>query len=176
MRCPAQACCSELQGKGLETAEGILPAFGAEGRPGIVTTGREKTIQHQQNEGPADNPIAPSNWNAIMKGLYVAAVLLSALSSLCQAAVNAPVHGTIHFSGSVVGSGCALTTHATAAVKASCPLDAVAHSLSVQTSINEQTAHIQVLAANRSTAQYSLVNAAGRRITQGHYVITQTIL
>lgn len=111
-----------------------------------------------------------------MKGFYVAAALLYALSPFCQAADNAPVQGTIYFSGSIVGSGCALMTHATAAVNASCALDAVAHSLSVQASIHEQTAHIQVLSVTKSTVQYSLVNAAGRQITQGHYVITQTML
>ncbi|MBA1198620.1 hypothetical protein G7011_16055 [Pseudomonas plecoglossicida] len=111
-----------------------------------------------------------------MKGFYVAAVLLSAISPLCQAAVNAPLHGTINFSGTVVGSSCVLTTRATGAVNASCPLDAVRHSLSVQTQTNEQTAQIRVLAATHGSAQYSLVNAAGREITQGHYVITQTML
>ncbi len=111
-----------------------------------------------------------------MKGFYVAAALLAALSPLCHAAVNAPLHGTIHFTGAVVGSSCALTTRAPGVVNASCPVDAIRHSLSVQTPINEQTAQIRVRSAAYGSAQYSLVNAAGREITQGHYVITQTLL
>ncbi|WP_162889569.1 MULTISPECIES: hypothetical protein [Pseudomonas] len=117
-----------------------------------------------------------------MKGPYVAALLSLALSTACQAAVEAPMQGTIRFTGAVIGSQCTLSTHAGAGLSESCPLNAVSRTLSVQPLLGAVTSPVRVRSmtpvqtSGQGEHTYVLEDAAGHLITQGRYLVTQTVL
>lgn len=113
-----------------------------------------------------------------MKGSFAVA-LLCILSNLCQAAAQPALHGTIHFSGAVVGSNCSLTSYDQGGLSEHCPLNAVAHTLSVQTLGNAEAVRVRATPLAQGNAkgdqQYVLVGLSGSLITQGHYVVTQSL-
>lgn len=114
-----------------------------------------------------------------MKGFLFAGALC-AFSNVSQAALDVPLNGIIYFTGAVVGGDCTVTTSAIGRLSESCPVDAVPHTISVQTSVNSQRARVVVRPLTEPSVhgrrQYVLVNASGNLITEGRYVISQTVL
>ncbi|MFI7857320.1 MULTISPECIES: type 1 fimbrial protein [Pseudomonas] len=113
-----------------------------------------------------------------MKG-FAAATLLCAVSNLCLAAEEMPLHGTIHFSGAVVGSTCTLSGNAEHGLSEHCPEDAVRQTLSVKPVGTTEGISISAAPQSRrgdeSEQKYILVGSAGNPITRGQYVITQAL-
>ncbi|AIZ34356.1 hypothetical protein NJ69_15825 [Pseudomonas parafulva] len=92
------------------------------------------------------------------------------------------MQGTIRFTGAVIGSQCTLSTHAGTGLSESCPLNAVSRTLSVQTLVGELSspAHVRSMTPTQASGQgehtYVLEDATGHLITQGRYLVTQTVL
>ncbi|WP_125483384.1 MULTISPECIES: hypothetical protein [unclassified Pseudomonas] len=89
------------------------------------------------------------------------------------------MHGTLHFTGAVVGGSCTLTSYTRGAMYEHCSDDAVPETLSVQSLNSSQGAHVRAVYGSQGMAkgesQYVLVSATGSVITQGLYVITQSL-